>query len=318
MGGRSRVRVSLQYGDGLASAPYLAMRVLRQLADDEEGRFPLAADTLRRSVYMDDILTGTDDLVAGQQLARQVSALCMAGGFPLRKWAANHEMLLEDVSLEHRLHSSIDAQLPSTDHSVLVLRWSPTDDSFALSIQQTQPTTPTKRSVVSRTARLFDPLGWLALLIIRAKLLVQSAWLQHLDWDVPLAARETAVWATLEEELPLLEVIRLPRWFGCDGIASTLELHGFSDASELAYAAVIYLRASNDITTTISLVAAWTKVVPLKRVFLSRLELCAAHLVAKLAEHIRVILDLQRCTSGPTPRLRWAGCVDIQQNGAPS
>ncbi|KMQ90572.1 bel12-ag transposon polyprotein [Lasius niger] len=278
---------------GLASAPYLAIRVLRQLADDEETRFPLAADTLRRNIYMDDILTGADDLMAGQQLARQVSALCMAGGFPLRKWAASHEALLEDVPLEHRLHSTIDAQLPSADHSVLGLRWNPTDDSFALSIQRTQPTTPTKRSVLSRTARLFDPLGWLAPLIIRAKLLVQTAWLQHLDWDVPLAAREAAAWTTLEEELPLLEGIRLPRWFGYDGTASTLELHGFSDASELAYAAVIYLRASRGTTTTISLVAARTKVAPLKRVSLPRLELCAAHLVAKLAEHIRAILDLR-------------------------
>lgn len=33
---------------GLASAPYLAIRVLRQLAEDEQARFPLAANTLRR------------------------------------------------------------------------------------------------------------------------------------------------------------------------------------------------------------------------------------------------------------------------------
>jgi len=166
----------------------------------------------------------------------------MAGGFPLRKWAANHETLLGDVPLEHRLRSAIDARLPSADHSVLGLRWSPTDDSFALSIQRTQPTTPTKRSVLSRTARLFDPLGWLAPFIIRAKLLVQSAWLQHLDWDVPLAAREAAAWATLEEELPLLEGIRLPREEHRDAGDTRLESSEFEVSESAAYVPAFRIR----------------------------------------------------------------------------
>lgn len=43
---------------GMACAPYLALRVLQQLAGDEESRFPLGAEALRKDVYMDDILTG--------------------------------------------------------------------------------------------------------------------------------------------------------------------------------------------------------------------------------------------------------------------
>lgn len=37
---------------GLACAPFLAMRTLKQLADDEEARFPRGADVLRQDVYM--------------------------------------------------------------------------------------------------------------------------------------------------------------------------------------------------------------------------------------------------------------------------
>lgn len=113
----------------------------------------------------------------------------MAGSFLLRKWVANNEQLLEDVPPEHRLQCSADGQLPSINHSVLGLRWNPTADDFALAIQQTTHSTPTKRSVLSQTARLFDSLEWLAPIIIRAKLLVQVAWLQHLDWDIPLPRR---------------------------------------------------------------------------------------------------------------------------------
>jgi hypothetical protein len=47
---------------GLACAPFLAMRTLKQLARDEETSFPQEAAILRRDVYMDDILTGASSL----------------------------------------------------------------------------------------------------------------------------------------------------------------------------------------------------------------------------------------------------------------
>ncbi|XP_065084797.1 uncharacterized protein LOC135707006 [Ochlerotatus camptorhynchus] len=47
---------------GTSSAPFLATRVLQQLAEDEQHRFPLAAVVIRKDMYMDDLLTGCDDL----------------------------------------------------------------------------------------------------------------------------------------------------------------------------------------------------------------------------------------------------------------
>jgi len=68
---------------GLASVPYLAIRTLHQLATDEEERYPLRAEVLRRDIYMDDILTGATILESCCHRREQVSSLCMAGGFPL-------------------------------------------------------------------------------------------------------------------------------------------------------------------------------------------------------------------------------------------
>ncbi|KMQ82592.1 gag-pol polyprotein precursor, partial [Lasius niger] len=277
---------------GLTCAPYLALRVLRQLATDEEERFPRGAETLRRDVYMDDVLTGASTLESCRHLREQVSSLCMAGGFPLKKWAANTEDLLRDVPLECRLLPSADALLPAIDHAVLGLRWSPTTDEFALTVRRSPGVPPTKRSILSQTARLFDPLGWLAPIIVRAKLIIQATWLQQLEWDAPLTAEEARAWRTLEEELPLLEQIRVTRWFKTDA-AEVSELHGFSDASERAYAAVVYLRTVVDGQPNTSLVMAKTKVAPLKRVSLPRLELCAAALLSKIAEQVRTTLDLE-------------------------
>ncbi|XP_011685200.1 PREDICTED: uncharacterized protein LOC105448376 [Wasmannia auropunctata] len=278
---------------GLSCAPYLAIRVLRQLANDEERNFPLGAEALRRDAYVDDILSGASTLAETRNLQGELSQLCTAGGFPLRKWAANHPALLEDIPLDHRSQKPADTVLPAESQSVLGLRWSPEGDSFAPIVGRTATDEPTKRSLLSYTARLFDPFGWLAPIIVLAKLLIQSTWLQRLDWDDHLAGEERAAWQRLTEEMPLLQDIRIPRWMHSDSARSQVEIHGFSDASERAYGAVIYLRAAGKGRVHTSLVLAKTKVAPLKRVSLPRLELCAATLLAKLASHVKTTLPLE-------------------------
>ncbi|XP_029162274.1 uncharacterized protein LOC114933870 [Nylanderia fulva] len=88
--------------------------------------------------------------------------------------------------------------------------------------------------------------------------------------------------------------IRLPRWLHSNTPRSPVELHGFSDASERAYAAVVYSRVEDGGLPRINLVVAKSRVAPLKRVSLPRLELCGAALLSKLAEHVRLSLGLER------------------------
>ncbi|XP_029663035.1 uncharacterized protein LOC115235401 [Formica exsecta] len=74
---------------GLACAPFLAIRSLRQLTSDEEALFPQGSAVLRRDVYVNGILTGAPTIEEAMDLQRQLTELCTAGGFPLRKWSAN-------------------------------------------------------------------------------------------------------------------------------------------------------------------------------------------------------------------------------------
>ena len=67
----------------------------------------------------------------------------------------------------------------------------------------------------------------------------------------------------------------------------SIQLHGFSDASQSTYAAVVYLRMMDSKEVHVSLVASKTKVAPLKRFTIPRLELCGAYILAKLLEHVR-------------------------------
>ncbi|XP_011884048.1 PREDICTED: uncharacterized protein LOC105571185, partial [Vollenhovia emeryi] len=158
---------------GLACAPYLAIRTLRQLADDEEARFPRGAEVLRHDCYVDDIMSGAQTLAEARTIQTELNELCMAGGFPLRKWASNHNEILSGIPREHRSHNTPLAWNDS--QSTLGLRWNPVGDYLAVAINARTLREFTKRRVLSETARLFDPLGWLAPVVVQAKVLMPQS-----------------------------------------------------------------------------------------------------------------------------------------------
>ena len=65
------------------------------------------------------------------------------------------------------------------------------------------------------------------------------------------------------------------------------QLHGFCDASEDAYSGLVYIRGEDTCGNVhISLVMAKTRVSPIKRLTIPRLELCGAQLLAQLLHHL--------------------------------
>ena len=284
---------------GLTCAPFLAIRNRLQLADDDGKRFPHGAETIRKHMYVDDVLSGGFSIERARQCADQVNQLLKAGGFSLQKWAAN------DATIISHLTNSQEAQSSKhfTDEAMLRalgLSWDPKKDAFcsffhadsvASSIEMTKPESYTKRSVLSTIARLFDPLGWLAPVIILAKIYLKSLWKTELEWDTPLPAPLALQWETLLTELQSGTAFSIPRWLGTFR-TSIVELHGFSDASQAALSAVVYLRViEDDLTARVTLLTAKTKVAPLKPVTIPRLELAAALLLAELVARVRETVD---------------------------
>ena len=114
---------------GLGPAPYLANRVLRQLALDEGKNFPLAANILNNATYVDDTFGGADTLEEAQQAATQLDALCTAGGFHLQKWTSNNMTLLDDIHPSRRVSNSFHIQ-DNQPIRTLGISWHPDFDSF--------------------------------------------------------------------------------------------------------------------------------------------------------------------------------------------
>ncbi|GFY03792.1 DUF1758 domain-containing protein [Trichonephila clavipes] len=66
---------------GTVSAPFLATRTLKALADEEKAEFPDAADVICNDSYMDDILSGESTLEGAKKLQTRLSQLLQRGGF---------------------------------------------------------------------------------------------------------------------------------------------------------------------------------------------------------------------------------------------
>lgn len=152
---------------------------MKQLADDEQGRFPLASKILREDFYIDD-LTGSSSLEEAQGLRDQLIELLARGGFNLRKWCSNEADLLEPLR-----EKSTDPHICLNEvetHKALGVYWNPCDDSLLYIVKPfNQYQRITKRSILSQTASLFDPLGLLGPIIVKAKIMLQQLWRIRLD-----------------------------------------------------------------------------------------------------------------------------------------
>ena len=271
---------------GTKPAAFLATRCLKELSFEFRDTYPLAAEILDRDCYVDNILTGAQTLEEILALHDQLMKITSAGCFPLRKWCSNNPIFMKNVNDELR-ETSIDFSPNSLSTiSTLGLSWSPINDNFVFKfdfpINQA-----TKRSIVSETARIFDPLGLLAPLTIRAKIIIQLLWLRKMEWDTNLDLEIMERWNNFRFELNKRSEIFIPRQIGHTINQNKYVLHAFCDSSKMAYAACIFTVCSdgNELMRS-NLICAKTRVAPLKPLTIARLELCGALLSSKLLKKV--------------------------------
>ena len=175
------------------------------------------------------------------------------------------------------------------------MEWNSQTDSFRPTVSSiTSVGDYTKWELVLDIARLYDVLGWCSLTIVLAKILLQGVWEEGWSWNEPVSWQIRDTWEKWRSQLPMLQDHLIPRtYFPKQSIVASKQLHGFSNASESAYAGAIYLKAVDSIDNThIALVMAKTRVAPIKRLTIPRLELSGALVTAKLLHHCRKILDV--------------------------
>ncbi|XP_052737821.1 uncharacterized protein LOC128198126 [Bicyclus anynana] len=280
---------------GTASAPYLAVRTLHQVATDEGYEHTDAAQVIKQDFYMDDLMSGKDNLQEAIKIAKDIDSILRRGGFIIQKWCSNNAEFLKQFELSQRstkvnLEIHIDGSIRA-----LGLNWNIGTDKFQYNLNLPALTDRiTKRTILSDIQRLFDPLGWLAPSILPAKLLIQKLWLQGMAWDENVTEEIAQEWMDLRNSFLNLPGIEIDRWLQTsESLMKNVSVHGFCDASNRAYGAVAYMRVITvEGKVTITIIAAKSRVASTKAKSLPRLELNGAVLLAGLLKQIKEAMKI--------------------------
>ncbi|GFX79094.1 DUF1758 domain-containing protein [Trichonephila clavipes] len=146
---------------GTASAPYLATRRFFQKGLDLERDDPVVSSLIKESFYIDDLMAGAPSSEEAISLIKTFSSILEARRFHLRKWWSNSSEVLSRISSKWVGDSSNLEIHPDECSKALGLNWNSMKDTFIFNLNLKFPDSITKRSFLSQSARLFDPLGFL-------------------------------------------------------------------------------------------------------------------------------------------------------------
>ncbi|XP_036327148.1 uncharacterized protein LOC118739745 [Rhagoletis pomonella] len=208
---------------GTASAPFLSVRVLQQLAMANINKFPHAANIICNNIYVDDVMAGGNSIDAVINLKTELVNLLESGGFHLRKWSSNSTAVLQTVPAEDCEAFSKHKNGGSDYIKILGLYWNPKPDKYSFHVGTPTVINATKRHILSEIARIFDIFGFLAPVVVKIKILFQEIWLRNVSWDDPLP--DSSTWRHIRETLHLLEAIYSKKHFeSCNAIRTSLFL----------------------------------------------------------------------------------------------
>lgn len=224
-----------------------------------------------RHFYVDDCLKAVETSDQAVSLVQELTALCARGGFCLTKWVSNSKTVLLSIPDNERAPEVKDLDLRHDTLPVeraLGVQWCTETDRFNFQINmQNKPVT--RRGILSTVSAVFDPLGFLAPLILAAKLILRDLCKKKHSWDEEIEGKHAKRWHEWLADLESLAEFIIPRCIKTEEFGSTqsAQLHHFADASEDGYATASYiLLTSHENKKHCSLLLGKSRVTPLKHV----------------------------------------------------
>ena len=149
----------------------------------------------------------------------------------------------------------------------------------------------TRRGLLSMSASLYDPLGFVSPISLIPKLILQTLCTLKLNWDDEIPANTAEKMLHWKSGLNGLSSLKIPRCVKfnnqlADSSVCKTQLHIFSDASEKAYGAAAYIKIYDATNSNITLIMGKSRVAPLKTISIPRLELTAATVAARMYKFI--------------------------------
>lgn len=268
---------------GATCSPFILNAVISKHLNNHPSTF---TEKLTKDLYVDNIISSfssEDELLTYFKLVRGLFA---DGGFNLRSWASNSQLLQELATTQNVIDKDQIVK-------ILGLRWDTASDTLGFVTRELETSSPiTKREVLKQSSTIYDPLGLISPITVRSKMLMQQIWEKNFNWDELLPESIVTEWSHIRKDIQETTEIVVPRHYfeqSSDSNKDTV-IHVFTDASMKAYGACAYIVANGES----SLLMAKNRVAPLKPLTIPRLELMAAVIGSRLLAHIRSNMHITR------------------------
>lgn len=276
---------------GLAPSPFLLGGVIKQHLEACRTENPDLVREIEKSLYVDDLISGGPTVKAALEVKAGVTHVFNQASFKLHKWHSNvpavespGDPLSEDTTFAKE-------QLGAPQEgggSILGLPWNKRQDTIEINFP-TDRTQVTKRGILAKIARVYDPLGLAAPMTLSGKLLYRDACDLKVGWDAQLPGQLGTKWSRWEAQLPVsISVPRaIPQHFE---EISNIELHCFGDASGQGVSAAVYGVISQPSGDSVGLIAAKARLAK-QGLTIPRLELVSGHMATNLIVNVKEALE---------------------------
>ena len=227
--------------------------------------------------YVDNLFFELDSADELMEAMNKAIRLFDSASMPLREWASNSDVMngkFKELGIFTKSKSKM---------KTLGYIWDFEADKLTLAQVNFEVENVCKRSMFSNFCSVYDPMGLVTPVSIRAKVVAQSCWSLGIQWDPPVPEDIKSKWVEVVQDLKEALELQHPRFVGMS-MDENISLHVFADAGNKSLGAVAYIVSSN----SSCMFASKAKVCPLKfdSFTIPRKELVALSVGTRLAKFI--------------------------------
>lgn len=271
---------------GLICSPAVLATVIQRHLDNQKS--PLAMK-VKQQLYVDNLLIGIKDASEILELYKQLKEIFRKAKMNLREFLVNNEEQMVLLPKEDRASEE--------GTKILGIPWNVKRDELTIKFPKIpEDEKITKRTILSRIAQVFDPLGWVSPCLLQAKLFLQNLWSMELGWDETIPEEFIRDWKSITDEWTDTSIHLERKYFATNlSDSAKYSIHAFADASGQAFGIAIFLIAREDEDQQISLVQGKSLIKPTriseKQDTIPRMELQALKIAVTLAVKVRKELE---------------------------
>ena len=278
---------------GLAVSPFLLGGVIDQHLQSLEAKYPEGVDEIRKSFYVDDLISGGETITKAQHLKGSARSIFGEAKFELHKWHSNVPALeSEEPTTEEIEQSYAKEQLGGVregETKLLGMPWNKESDTIEVSFPETTVEKVTKREILATTAKIYDPLGLVSPVTLVGKMLYRQACDMKFPWDQELPSDLRSCWKEWEKTTE--ENLRVPRSLvKFQEPIQAIDLHAFGDTSQNGVSTAVYAVVIQESGENQGLISAKSRLAK-KGLTIPRLELVAGHMSANLLHNVMEALQ---------------------------